>query len=80
MIGRIASTEIRRFLVTPGFWVLTALMQLNPIYHLAECARGLMVLGDPGPHLLGLLGSSALWLVPSTLLAVRLTRRRVLGD
>ena len=27
MIGRIASTEIRRFLVTPGFWVLTALMQ-----------------------------------------------------
>jgi hypothetical protein len=38
------------------------------------------VLGDPGTHLLGLLGSSVLWLVPSTLLAVRLTRRRVLGD
>ena len=36
-----------------------------------ECARGLMVLGDPGSHLLGLLGSSVLWLVPSTLLAVR---------
>lgn len=53
---------------------------LNPIYHLAECARGLLVLGDPGSHLLGLLGSSVLWLVPSTLLAVRLTRRRVLGD
>ena len=60
--------------------VLAALMQLNPIYHLAECARGLMVLGDPGPHLVGLLGSSALVLVPSTLVAVRLTRRRVLGD
>ena len=27
MIGRIASAEIRRFLVTPGFWVLAALMQ-----------------------------------------------------
>jgi lipooligosaccharide transport system permease protein len=62
---------------SPALW---ALMQLNPIYHLAECARGLMVLGDPGPHLLGLVGSSAIWLVPSTLLAVRLTRRRVLGE
>jgi len=68
------------FPVEPSNQVLWALMQLNPIYHLAECARGLMVLGDPGPHLLGLLGSSIVWLVPSTLLAVRLTRRRVLGD
>jgi len=55
-------------------------MQLNPVYQLAECARGLLVLGNPGPHLLGLLGSTALFLVPCTLLAVRLTRRRVLGD
>ena len=68
------------FPVEPSNQALWALMQLNPIYHLAECARGLMVLGDPGPHLLGLLGSSVVWLVPSTLLAVRLTRRRVLGD
>lgn len=68
------------FPVEPANQALWALMQLNPIYHLAECARGLMVLGDPGGHLLGLLGSSVLWLVPSTLLAVRLTRRRVLGD
>lgn len=68
------------FPVEPESPALWALMQLNPIYHLAECARGLMVLGDPGPHLLGLVGSSAIWLVPSTLLAIRLTRRRVLGD
>lgn len=54
--------------------------RLSPIDHLAECARGLLVLGDPGSHLLGLLGSSLLGLVPSTLLTVRLTRRRVLGD
>ena len=68
------------FPVEPDNALLFALMQLNPIYHLAECARGLLVFGDPGSHLLGLVGSSVLWLVPSTLLAVRLTRRRVLGD
>lgn len=68
------------FPIEPKSAALSALMQINPVYHLAEAARGLMVLGDPGSHVLGLLGSSALWLVPSTLLAVRLTRRRVLGD
>ena len=68
------------FPVEPDNAALASLMELNPIYHLAECARGLLVLGDPGSHLLGLLVSSLLWLVPSTLLAVRLTRRRVLGD
>ncbi len=62
---------------TPALW---ALMQVNPVYQLAECARGLLVLGNPGIHLLGVLGSSILFLVPCTLLAVRLTRRRVLGD
>jgi lipooligosaccharide transport system permease protein len=68
------------FPVEPESQVFRALMQLNPVYHLAECSRGLLVLGDPGPHLIGLLGSSFILLVPSTLLAVRLTRRRVLGD
>jgi lipooligosaccharide transport system permease protein len=68
------------FPVDPQSPVLWALMQINPVYQLAECARGLLVLGHPGPHLAGLLGSTALLLVPSTLLAVRLTRRRVLGD
>lgn len=62
---------------SPWLW---ALMQINPVYQLAESARGLMVLGDPGLHVLGLLGSTALFLVPCTLLSVRLTRRRVLGD
>ena len=68
------------FPIEPESTALWALMQLNPVYQLAECARGLLVLGNPGPHLLGLLGSTALFLVPCTLLAVRLTRRRVLGD
>jgi lipooligosaccharide transport system permease protein len=68
------------FPVEPQNAALRALMQLNPVYQLAECARGLLVLGNPGSHLLGLLGSTALFLVPCTLLSVRLTRRRVLGD
>ena len=68
------------FPIDPENSVLRALMQLNPVYHLAEAARGLMVLGDPGPHLAGLFGSSLLVVVPCTLMAVRLTRRRVLGE
>jgi lipooligosaccharide transport system permease protein len=68
------------FPIEPKSEALHLLMQINPIYQLAEASRGLIVLGDPGPHLVGLLLSSALFLVPCTLLAVRLTRRRVLGD
>jgi lipooligosaccharide transport system permease protein len=68
------------FPVEPQSQSLWALMQLNPVYQLAECARGLLVLGNPGPHFLGLLGSTALFLFPCILLSVRLTRRRVLGS
>lgn len=68
------------FPVAPESPALRALMQVNPVYQLAECARGLLVLGNPGTHLMGLLGSTALFLIPCTLLSVRLTRRRVLGD
>lgn len=68
------------FPVEPEGRVTQALVQINPVYQLAEAARGLLVVGDPGFHLLGLLGSTMLFLVPCTLLSVRLTRRRVLGD
>jgi len=68
------------FPIEPKSQALWALMQVNPVYQFAECARGLLVLGDPGSHLFGLLGSTALFLAPCTLVAVRLTRRRVLGD
>ena len=68
------------FPIDPQSNLMKALVQINPVYHLAEASRGLIVLGDPGPHLLGLLLSTALFLVPCTLLAVRLTRRRVLGE
>lgn len=67
------------FPIEPRSSALRAIMQSNPVYHLAECARGLLVNGNPGMHLTGLLVSSAVLLVPCTLLAVRLTRRRVLG-
>ena len=68
------------FPIEPKSQAMQTLMQVNPVYHLAEASRGLLVLGDPGPHLVGLLVSTALFLVPCTILAVRLTRRRVLGD
>jgi lipooligosaccharide transport system permease protein len=68
------------FPVAPESPALRALMQVNPVYQLAECARGFLVLGNPGSHLVGLLGSTALFLIPCTLLSVRLTRRRVLGN
>jgi lipooligosaccharide transport system permease protein len=68
------------FPIEPQHRMLWAIMQINPVYQLAECARGLLVIGNPGIHLVGLVVSSAVFLVPCTLLAVRLTRRRVLGD
>ena len=68
------------FPIEPQNEVLRMLWQINPVYQLAEAARGLLVFGNPGPHLVGLLGSTVLFLVPCTLLSVRLTRRRVLGD
>lgn len=68
------------FPIDPENRALWGLMQINPVYQLAECARGLLVVGNPGVHLAGLLVSSAVFVVPCTLLAVRLTRRRVLGS
>ncbi|MEM9728178.1 MAG: ABC transporter permease [Myxococcota bacterium] len=68
------------FPIDPQNPILRGIWQLNPVYQLAETARGLLVLGDPGPHLAGLLGSTLLFLLPCTLLSVRLTRRRVLGE
>ena len=67
------------FPIEPESQAVWGLMQVNPVYQLAECARSLLVLGDPGTHLVGLLGSTALLLIPCTLISVRLTRRRVLG-
>ncbi|MCA9530784.1 MAG: ABC transporter permease [Myxococcales bacterium] len=59
--------------------VVRWLMNVNPVYHLAETARAMLVLGRPGPHLGLLLCTGAVWLVLCSLIAIRLTRRRVLG-
>lgn len=67
------------FPVQPENPALRMIVELNPVYQLAECARGLLVLGTPGRHLLGLLATTLIFLLPCTLLSVRLTRRRVLG-
>jgi lipooligosaccharide transport system permease protein len=58
---------------------IKAFMTINPIYQLAECSRGLLVNQDPGPHLMGLLFSSLLFLLPCIFISTRLIRRRVLG-
>ena len=68
------------FPIEPSHIALRALVELNPVYQLAECARGLLVLGSPGTHLVGLLISVTIFLLPCTLLSVRLTRKRVLGE
>ncbi|MGF1466934.1 MAG: ABC transporter permease [Sandaracinaceae bacterium] len=58
---------------------LQALIELNPVYHLAETARGLLVRGDAGLHPLQLLLTCGIGLVVCALTAMRLTRRRVLS-
>ena len=60
--------------------VLGAIIASNPIYHLAETCRGLLVRGDPDDHLLWLLALGALYLVLAMVAAQKLTRRRVLGE
>lgn len=59
---------------------LIALVQVNPLYHLAEGLRWLLLAGTPTWHLAaaaGLCGLLLLLLVP---LDLRLLRRRVFGD
>ena len=68
------------FPIDPQNAILRAVWQLNPVYQLAEAARNLLVFGHPGSHVFGLLVATLIFLLPCTLLAVRLTRRRVLGE
>jgi ABC-type polysaccharide/polyol phosphate export permease len=57
-----------------------ALNQLNPLYHLAEGFRGVLVGGDAAVHLLAVAGLSALMLANLVPLDLRLLHRRVLGE
>ena len=58
---------------------LRALIDVNPLYHLAETCRWLLVRGEPGPHLGPLARTAGVRLLVSIVLAMRLTARRVLG-
>lgn len=58
---------------------LRILVQLNPIYHLAESGRALLLGGDVVGHVLGLFATAGGLLVACMIWLPRLMRRRVLG-
>ena len=60
--------------------VLAALSAGNPLYHLAQAYRGLLLGGPVAPHLAGLAVLSLLLVLVLVPLDLRLLRRRVLGD
>ena len=60
--------------------VVAFLVQINPVSHLAQTFRALLVNGAPDEHLAGLFGTAAVVLVVAVLIVQRLLRRRVLGD
>ena len=60
--------------------VLNALIHINPLYHLAEGVRNLLVFGQPTMHLVWLAVSVLVFLVVCATIAQGLTARRVLGD
>ena len=59
---------------------LVALNAVNPLYHLAQCFRGILLGGPVADHLAAVLGLSLLLLAILVPLNLRLLRRRVLGD
>ena len=52
----------------------------NPLYHLAELSRGMLLSGDWQPHLFGLFLSGGLLLLLCLLISQRLMERRLFGD
>jgi lipooligosaccharide transport system permease protein len=59
---------------------LVGLNLVNPLHHLAEAFRGILIGGPALGHLAGVLALSALMLGMLVPLDLRLLRRRVLGD
>ena len=60
--------------------LVRAIVACNPVHHLSETFRSLLVLGTPGPNLPGLLITAAILLAICAPLALKLLRRRVLGE
>ena len=59
---------------------LAAVSAVNPLYHLAQTYRGLLLGGPVAGHLAALALLSVLMVVVLVPLDLRLLRRRVLGD
>jgi len=76
-LGLISNTY---FPVESDVPALQALVDANPLYHLSETFRSMLLSGHPDAHALYLLLTGGVFLVLFTAIAQRLTRRRVLGD
>lgn len=76
-LGLVSNTY---FPVETGIAAVDAVVRLNPIYHLAESLRSLLVLGRPSLNLLWLALSAGGFLLVFAALAQRLMRRRMLGE
>lgn len=75
-IGLVSNTF---FPVETGVVALEVLIRLNPVYHLAETSRALLVTGRVGAPALWLLAVTVGWLLVLVPIVMRLMRRRVLG-
>ncbi len=76
-LGLISNTY---FPIDPHNAILATAMQANPIYHLAELYRALLLGNGPDVHLAWLAGTSAIWLLVFATAAQTLVHRRVLGE
>lgn len=60
--------------------VVAAVVQLNPVYHLAETCRSFLVLGHPGAHLGWLAATIAVYMAICSSIAHARMKKRVLGE
>jgi lipooligosaccharide transport system permease protein len=60
--------------------IIAWIVACNPVHHLAETFRSALVVGRPGSHVVGLLVTSGVLLAVCAPLALKLLRRRVLGE
>lgn len=64
----------------PDVPVVNAIAQLNPLHHLAEGLRSILLRGEPTAHLAATIGLCLLMLLVLIPIDMRLLRKRVFGD
>jgi lipooligosaccharide transport system permease protein len=64
----------------PDLPLLAQLVQVNPLHHLAEGMRDLLIAGRPSMHLAAAAGLSLVILLIVMPIDMRLLRKRVFGD